>query len=792
MKSLLIPLLVVIGFVANAQISGIVVDTDGSPLPTASVAIYKDGTLVDGTLTDQKGIFSMKAVSGKFQIRVSFVSFQGFTVDTSMANANTPLYLGRIELQDAEVQLEEALIQGEANFMEMRQDKRIFNVSKDLGSIGSNASEILRNLPSVDVDIDGNVSLRGSANVRILIDGKPSGLIGINPADALRQLQGSMIERIEVITNPSARYEAEGDAGIINIVLKKEKRPGLNGSFEGQVGYPDNFGISGGLNYRKNKLNFFGNLNFNYRKNPGEGFSTQTFNLEDTSYSFSDTRDHLRGGSSGTIRLGADYSLAKNQTLTGTFLFSGASEDNFTRIVYENFDENGMLSSRDTREDPEVETDRTKEADLHYEKLLEGKDHKWTMDFRYQESDDTELSEIIETSEGMTSRLEQRVDNQEDEQNILFQTDYVKPLSGKRSFETGARISLREIENDYSVSERDGAGEYQTLERFTNDFIYLENIYAAYAIYNGTLGEKLTYQMGLRSEYTDLSTELRTTATKVSKKYLNLFPSTFFTWDISETGDIQISYSKRISRPRFRNLLPFFTFSNNRIFFSGNPDLDPEFTDSYEMGYLRYWGKASLYGGIYHRHRTGVIERITVVNDTGFTELFPVNLSTRDAYGLEFTYNHDIFKWWHVDANLNLYNEVTVGTYESQNYSSNNTSLNSRVTSRTNFWKSDLQIRVNYQGPRVTTQGTIKSITSMDLGWSKDILKDKGTLALNIRDVFNSRVRRSTTSGDTFYRDSRFQWRSRQLILTFTYRLNQSAKKKQGRSSGFGGEGDSF
>ncbi len=770
-----------------AQITGTILDQDQEPLPGASIVIKQNGKLIQGTLTEFNGKFSLPAEEGDYDLEISFISFQ-----TEKRNIKVPksgLKLGAIILKPNNTSLNEVTIEGEANLVEFQQDKRVYNIAKDLNSAGANASEILDNIPSVEVDIDGNISLRGSQNVTILIDGKPSGLVGTDPATALRTLQSSMIEKVEVITNPSARYEAQGEAGIINIVLIKDRENGFNGNFEISAGTPDLYGAAAGLNYRTGKLNFFANLGFNYRSSPGGGFTKQTFTLADTSYAFNSIRDQTRGGSSATLRLGADYNITENQSITGTFLYRPSDGNNRVEINYDDFNEDDVLTERQSRIDEENERKQTLEGDLHYEKSLKGKDHKWTMDMRVQDSDDRENSDIQQNNSLGTGDEFQKVSNQEDEQSFLFKTDYVRPLTKVRGIEMGARYNFRNIINNYSVSQLNDFGVYEELDLYTNNFNYIENIAAAYAIYNDGIGSKITYQLGLRGEYTGLETELVKENITNPREYFNLFPSAFFTWKINERADLQWSYSRRISRPNFRSLLPFSSFSDNRNFYSGNPDLNPEFTDSYEVGHLRYIGSATLYGGIYYRHRTGVTARIRTVDEDGFTRIFPINLAVQDAYGVELTYSQTLYKWWKVNANANIYQANNKGEYEGIDYGNENFSARGRLMSRFTFWQSDLQLSFNLRAPRTTAQGTQEGVYTANIGWSRDIFKGDGTLTFSVRDVFNSRKRRNSSYGDNFTTESEFQWRSRQLTMTMTYRLNQ---KKQKQRSGREFQDDDF
>lgn len=772
-------------FSAQAQIIGKVTDPSGQSLPGAAVAIYEADQLISGTSTNVDGIFSLKPPAGTYRLEISFVSFNKKSLPLDYTSGGK-LDLGQIKLSPARSELEEVTVEAEAKMMEFRQDKRVYNVGKDLTNIGSNASDILDNIPSVTVGVEGEVSLRGSQNVRILVNGKPSGLIGSDPAQALRQLQGSLIERVEVITNPSARYDAEGEAGIINIVLKKQDKAGLNGSFNAQVGYPELYGAGASLNYRKNKLNFFTNLSVNYNQSPGGGYSEQNFFFEDTTYSFLRDRDQLRGGFDADIRVGADYNLNDNQSFTGSFLYSPSRDNNTVDIRYQDFDADDFLVQTVNRFDDEKETESTMEGSLNWTKQFpDNEDHKWTADFRYTSEYDREQSVITQDTSGRSGQLLQDVDNTEDQSSYLIQTDYVKPIKEDVSFETGSRLTLRTIRNDYSLSDVDENGQLVPVQAFTNEFLFRENVYAAYAIYNGKLSDKFTYQTGLRAEFTDITTELDS-GTANQRDYFNLFPSVFITYDINPLSDIQISYSRRINRPGFWTLAPFFSFSDNRNFFSGNPDVNPEFTDSYEAGYVRYFEKGSLYSGLYYRHRMDVVERISTVDEEGFTRIFPVNLSVQDAYGFEFNFQYDIAKWYNVNANLNLFRAITDGEYQGQNFDADNFSANGRLNNRLEFWNSNFQVSFNMRAPQTTPQGRQLGIYTMDLAWSKDVLSKKGTLTLSVRDLFNSRKRRSYTYGSNFDSYSEFQWRQRQITLSFDYRLNQ---KKQ-RGEGGRGEGD--
>lgn len=775
------------------EIKGVILDPDGEVLPYAAVSIYNsaDSSMAKGAATDIDGKFSIPLKPGNYYLKVSFLSFKEKVV-SNIELTDQGKDLGSISMKADGQVMEEVVVQAEKSTVELKLDKRVFNVGKDLSSSGSNASQILENVPSVSVDVDGNVSLRGSQNVRILIDGKPSGLVGTGSTDALRQLQGSLVESVEVITNPSARYDAEGEVGIINIVLKKEKRDGVNGSFEVNAGYPANHGASYNLNYRKKWVNLFSSVGVSYQRRPGHGSQYQTFDNGDTSYVFETIREHERGGVAGNARIGSDFFLNDKNTLTVSGLYKYSDGNNFADLVYKDFDSDGSQTGETTRRDDENEVQYDIEANISYRKTFTKKGQLWTIDAKFIDADDTEKSDITEQSDTSETPLLQRTSNTEDERNYLFQTDYIHPFGKDGKLEVGLKSTFRVIENDYSVEQDKGTGEFTILDGFNNFFIYNENIHAAYLMAGNKSG-KFSYQGGVRAEFSDIKTELVETGDVNPRQYLGFFPSAHLSYELPENNTMQVSYSRRLSRPRFRELLPFYGFSDSRSFFSGNPNLNPEYTNSFELGHLKYWEKGSLLSSVYYRLRTDVVERIRTADSTGFATTFPVNLSEQNAIGIEFNFSWDIAKWWKLTGNINFYQAVTDGEYEGQKLHSETYSSVSRASSKFKAGKYDIQISGNYEAPQNTTQGRNKSQYSLDGGVTRDVLKGNGTITLNCRDIFNTRRRRFVTDTETLHTEGEFQWRSRQITLSFIYRLNQKKdRRNSGGLDGPGGGDDGF
>ena len=772
-----------------------------APLNYATIGLFNqsDSTLVDGGVSDEAGIFLLRVAPGTYYASIQFVSYKTKVIQNINAAPESAIDLGIISLQEDSEVLDEVVIVGEKSHMEMSLDKRIFNVGKDLAARGGTAVDILDNIPSVQVDVEGNVSLRGSQNVRILVDGKPSGLLGSDNG-GLRQLQSNMIEKVEVITNPSARYEAEGNAGIINIVLKKDQQKGLNGSFDFTVGSPETYGAAINLNYRTPKLNFFTSYGFRYRKGPGVSSLYQEVYNGDTTFITQQTSQRSRGGLSNNIRFGADYYFNPNNILTTALTVRLGDDDNLSETTYEDY-----LFSLDNptgitvRTDNELEDEANTEYALTYERKFKKKDHVFTFDIRYQDNSEEENSDLTNsffTPEMMpdgNADLLQRSQNKESQTQLILQTDYVHPFAKEGRFEAGWRSSLRTIDNDFLVEESlDNV--WQPLEGLSNNFQYDEDIHAGYLIYGDKPG-KFSYQIGLRPEYSLVSTKLLQTNEINERDYLNIFPSAHFSYEFSEENAVQIGYSRRVRRPRFWDLNPFFTFSDNRNFFSGNPNLDPEFSHSMELGHLKDWDNASLSSGIYYRHTTGDIQRIRTVNDDGTSVTRPENLSTKDDYGFEFTVSYNPVKWLRFNSDFNFFRSITDGGNLGPSFESDTYSWFTRGTSRVTIWKNtDIQLRYHYRAPLETTQGRNKSMSSFDLATSRDIMKGKGTLVLSVRDIFNTRRRRYTSEGENFLSIGNFQWRSRRATLTFNYRLNQKKKRGGNRQNGDfqGGEEGEF
>jgi outer membrane receptor protein involved in Fe transport len=772
-------------------VKGSVLDAEtGKPLPYATVRLFNstDDELITGNITDEAGQFTLDAPAGAYYALVEFIGYKAFKSPAFTLTAEKPTHhLGTLKLQVASATaLKEVVVQGEKSSMELSLDKKIFNVGQDLANAGNTATEILSNIPAVSVDTEGNVKLRGSGNVRILIDGKPSGLVSFKGGSGLQQLQGSLIEKVEIITNPSARYEAEGMSGIINIVLKKERKGGFNGSFEVIAGEPTNYGGAANVNYRHKKINFFLNYGLAYRITPSQGSLYQELTANDTTSVLIQTHDMRVRGFNNNIRGGLDYFFTETSILTASYMFRRSDANRIRNIRYEDYLSNQELQSYTARRQDEDEDEVNAEYAISYKKTFAREGQELNADFRfldYWENSDQVYTQNTFSPDGTpdaSQALLQRSLNDEFEKQYLTQIDYVQPIGQEGKLEAGLRSSFRDMVNDYLVGDEDAAGNVTPLPGLDNTFIYNENIHALYGIL-GNKTEKFSYQVGLRAEHTDVKTTLEETNEENPRRYTNLFPSAHVTYNLTKENALQVSYSRRVRRPVYFDLSPYFTLSDSRNVMGGNPNLDPEFTNAFEVGHIKYFSMGSLSSSLYYRHTTGKIATIRRVDDEGIATLRPENLDAEDAFGAEFTGSFTPSTWWKLDQSFNFFRSIIDGSNFEDNFSSDTYSWFTRHTSRFTLPKAiDLQVRANYEAPQKTPQGSQKALYYLDLGVSKDVLNRNGTITLNVLDVFNTRINRSVYEGESvegvaFYTSSKNQGRRRQVNLTISYRLHQAA-----------------
>ncbi|MHB1148059.1 MAG: TonB-dependent receptor [Lutibacter sp.] len=781
-------------------ITGKVIDKDTKqPLEYATIVIKSlDGKIITGGITDVKGEFNIQVAKGVYDISIEFISFKTKTFKSKEISGNTDL--GTIILEVDAQTLNEVEIIAEKSTVEIRLDKKIYNVGKDMTVKGGTASDVLDNVPSVSVDVEGNVSLRGSENVRILINGKPSGLVGMSSTDALRQLPADAIEKVEVITSPSARYDAEGTAGILNIILRKGKANGFNGSVSASAGIPDNYGLSANLNYRTNKANFFGSGGYNYRNAPGNSKSDVTYlNPSEFTPDFrNERREYDRKNDGYNARFGTEYFLTDKTSLTGTILYRESDGEDISTNISKEYDENKILTGTGNRVEVDNEKDKTTEYAFNFMHDFDKNGHKLTLDFQYENSIENNSALISDTNPERNS-----TDN--NSKDVLIKGDYVLPIGENSQFEFGFNTNLNKLTSDYLVEEYDSsANQFVNNTDFSNNLDFEQNIYSLYSQY-GNKVNKFSYLLGLRMENTDRKINLLQTNENYDKNWTEFFPTVNLGLEFSEGESLTLGYSRRLRRPGHWFLNPFESRTSLTFIRKGNVNLDPTYTNSFDLGYIKKWEKLTLNSSLYYQHAINNIEmaqndEIREVNGvpTPVIIMNPINLSSQDRYGFEFSANYNPIKWWKITNSFNFFKSVTDGDFNGVNYDKDNVSWFTRLDSRISLPGGiDWQTSGMYMGPSESATAKIKGMYNVNLAFSKDILKEKGTLALNVSDLFNSRKRNSTNyspsiSSPTTISVNEFQWRQRQVMLNFTYRFNEKKKPQRQEREENGGEEGMF
>jgi outer membrane receptor protein involved in Fe transport len=768
----------------KVRITGKIVDkVSNQPLEYSTISLVNTTTnkITAGGITDAKGDFSFDASPGTYNVKVEFISFKPLEIKGKVIKENTNL--GTISLEAEATKLDEVVIRSEKTSVEIKLDKKVYNVGQDLMVKGGTVSDVLDNIPSVAVSAEGNVSLRGNENVRILIDGKPSNAININ--DALRMIPADAIDKVEVITNPSARYDAEGGGGLLNIILKKGKTNGLNGVIIATTGYPDNHGLSGNLNYKTGEFNLFTTQGYNYRNNPGNSLlETNYLNVGASSPNFiNETRDNDRINKGYNGNFGAEWFLDKNTTWTNTVNYRKISGDNQDNVFFDRQYANSSLNNKQIRINFEDGKSENIEFSSNLLKKFKKDGHKLTIDTQFSKNNDDNIATIIDSQDGTDATV-----NIQRQSRNLIQADYVLPLGKSMQLEAGYRGDFLEQGTDVTVFNE---GVVNTF--FTNNLVYKEKVHAVYSQY-GFKVKKLSVLLGMRWEDSNIDVNQITTSDFNNKRYNNFFPSAFFTYEISDKTNASISYSRRIQRPRGRQINPFSNYSSNINIFQGNPDLDPAFTDAIDLGFLKSWEKFTLNTSLYVNKTTDAFQFVrkesgAFVNGIPVILSSPINLATEYRAGFEFTLNYSPYKWWKLNTNFNLFRVETQGDFTYTNFLNNQVTQNfdnvatawtARLTSKVTLPKKiDWQTNATYNGPQTNAQGRSLGVFAMNLAFSKDVLKDKGTLSLNVSDVFNSRKRIMETNIPNFINSyAEMQWRVRQVTLSFTYRFNKPKNER--------------
>ncbi|MFO8236248.1 MAG: TonB-dependent receptor family protein [Bacteroidales bacterium] len=754
------------------------------PLEYANIVLYKqaDSSIVTGTVSSADGQFNLSDVPfGKYYMEVDFIGFYsntipGLNITPRLQNEE----VGTVYLEEASQEIEGVQVSADRMKVEYKVDKKVINVEKDFGSEGGSAVDVLENVPSVQVDIEGNVELRGTGNFRVLINGKPSVLEG---SEALQQLPANRISNIEIITNPSAKYDPEGTGGIINIIMKEQKERGLNGQLKASAGMGDKYDASVNLNYRTGKLNFFTSLDYrDFNFDMTRKFEQENYYSEDSISYLDQNMDRTMNRTGYSAKGGIDYYVTDNSTLTfsaqtGTYGFgmdafsktarsrpdffrheisnSGFDSDhNYYRLSMDfqnNFDDNGHQLNSSAFYSGSDNTD----------------DNYW--DNYLTDSDWETLSEI---------GMRQQINQESEEDELQLKVDYTRPID-ESELEIGY-MGTYDISNENYVRKIYENEEWVTDESSYNSYDFYRFVQAMYTTYSGNaLG--IDYKLGIRGEYTKRELEKASNEQYFIDRF-DVFPSAHFSKEIDRGEQVFLSYSRRIRRPRSWFLDPFERQANEYTMRVGNPGLEPEYTGSYEIGYKKSFNSSFVSVEGYHRRTSNKIERIQKLGENDKAIMTSENVDEATSTGVEATINSRIYKWWNLNASGSLYRYELEGDVSTQNVSTNSNNWNLRfnndfrLPSGTRF-----QLTAMYVGPSVTSQGEREGFFMTNAAIKQSLLDNNLTLTLSGRDLFQSRNREMTSSGPDFQSSNYFERESPIVTFSVSYSFNNYKEKRRER-----------
>lgn len=716
------------------------------PVEYASVIIKSlpDSTLLAGTSTDAEGAFELLSPATHVLVEISFIGFETRRL-SDFKIINDKVNFSEILLKQDSQLLSEVTVTGQRSQTEFHLDKRVFNVGQDLSSSGASALEVLNNVPSVAVNIEGQISLRGSQGVRILINGKPS-VLASEQGNALGTITADMIEKIEVITNPSAKYDAEGSSGIINIILKKENKEGVNGAITINGGIPNNHSLGFSLNRRTQKFNLFSQIGIGHRTFP------RTFhNINQDSLSIINSSG--KGKKNETFYnfiLGADYHINKNNILSVSGHYGFEKETEFSD-TYFNSETAAMNRSTWSRHEDTKAGNPKWQYELQYQKnFTDHKEHKLLMSSQGNYFGKDQNSVFTQQYQGgQKSFSDQKTRTDFSELEYTFKADYTKPFNDVWSLETGGQYNIKDIANDFAISNLIESA-WVNDPNLTNVFSLNQNVLAGYA--SGAYeGKKLGLKAGLRVEDTYMSTRLKTAAENNTQKYANIFPSVHTSYKLKDELSFQAGYSRRIFRPGLWQLNPFYNIQNNFRINTGNPYLRPEYTDSYEITGIYNFSTFSINLGGYHRYTTDAIETISTVSEN-ISITKPANAGKRHTTGAELNARYSPAGWFSLMADINYNYFIRKGIFETTVFDFSADQATSKLTAKLKLPAGiDFEIVGHYRSGYRTIQGYVSKNAFADMGLRKKLFKGKTILNLSVRDMFASRFFESTVEQSEFY-----------------------------------------
>ncbi len=774
----------------SGKIKGKVIDKKSNhPIEYATITVLKtsDNSLVTGTISDLDGNFEIKDLeAGSYIVEITFLGYTKITRSAIEVGKSGTINLGQIYLLSDGETLDEVVVLASQASVDYQIDKKVVAVSEQMASASMSAVEVLENIPSIQVDFEGNVLLRGSSGFTVLIDGKPTVL---DPSDVLRSMPASTILNIEIITNPSSRYQPDGTGGIINIVTKKNRMQGLNGLANANVGNFGSYGADLLLNYRRKHVNFYVSGDYGKRPFPGESYTERRTTLDGVTTIITSEGESERLRQRQGIRAGLDWDITKNDLFSlgvrlGKHGHGGTSELSYV-TSYE--PSNGIIEEFSSNESIRGGNFLSITNNFVHKFQKKGQELALQLNYRYRNGDEYSENRLSDADKVVTSGARTTEKGPSNRWDIRL--DYNHPISKKAGFETGLqfRKSFSVDETELFWYEPDVA-DFVIQEDKSNTTNYDRKIMALYGIFKGELNN-FGYQAGLRTEYTFRDIESVQLNQNFTIDRWDLFPSVHMSYSLPEENQVMASYSRRIDRPRGWNLEPFVTWSDLFNVRQGNPNLLPEYIDAMEMAYLKKWKKSSFSLETYYRIKHNKIERILEVYDEETFLMTFVNVGKDYSLGVEGMFNLVPTKWWEVNLMGNLFDYRIEGELDEQSFSTRSTNWNTRINNTFKITKNlRYQLSFNYNSPSVRAQGESRGYYVFNTAIRSDFFDKKLSVVLQVRDIFRTRQRVSISEDENFYNYRSHRSFAPMVSASVSYRIN-NYKNKRGRNGGDGGDG---
>ena len=774
-------------------INGTIIDeADGSAIEYAYIVLYSesDSSQILGTVSSEDGQFLIRPVRpGRYYLEIKYMGFNTETVHGLTIGRNQRrIDLGEVALTEAISKTGAIEVLAEKPAITYLIDKKVINVSQHQTATSGTAADVLENVPSVTVDIEGNVALRGSNSFIVLIDHKPTIL---EPSEVLQQIPASAIEDIEIITNPSAKFDPDGTSGIINIITKKDALNGFNGIVNLNTGLDDKYGVDFKFNYRIKKLNVYLGADFNNRNYPGNQTEDRHTTFENTTSFISSRGSSDRLRRTYGVKGGLDYSISKKDNLSLGFRYGGRSMTRESELDYEQWTDVDVLTNYYSSINQSERLGNFLALNLDYRHEFVKKGHQLVgqIIYRSRESDEESLDELRDDSEQIVSG--RKTTEQGPSAPLRMKLDYTLPIGKKNKFEAGYQSRLGHSEDLTRLYEYSSqSAKYELLPNNNSRIIYNRDIHALYSMYAADLGS-FGIQGGLRGEYTNRKFNPTGSDSAFVLERWDFFPTMHSSFKLSDKQQIMISYTRRIERPRGYSFEPFITWTDAYNVRRGNPDLKPEYIDAYELGYQFFAGKSIFSLEAYYRKTNNNIERVRTVYEKDITLHTFANTGEAYTFGSEFMINHTIIPMWNVNLMGNLYQYRLEGQLLGTDFSRESFNWNSRFNNTLNLGQNTrLQINAMYNSPSVSAQGTREGYATLNLGLRQELLNRALSLTLQVRDVFESAKHEFVSEGENFYSHSAFTRKAPMVTFSASYKIHNYEEKRNHKESDRNGNGD--